>query len=76
MSEEFEKRLDFDSDTFAEMKMDMNFVLQRLRREVIQEQRSWRLEWRNVSISRLSRRLRKSRKPIGGNTYGTKFGKM
>ena len=30
MSEEFEKRLDFDSDTFAEMKKDMNFVLQRL----------------------------------------------
>ncbi len=30
MSEEFEKRLDFDSDTFEEMKKDMNFVLQRL----------------------------------------------
>ncbi len=26
----FEKRLDFDSDTFEEMKKDMNFVLQRL----------------------------------------------
>lgn len=30
MSGEFEKRLDFDSDTFKEMKRDMNFVLQRL----------------------------------------------
>lgn len=30
MSEEFEKRLDFDSNTFEEMKKDMNFVLQRL----------------------------------------------
>lgn len=30
MSEDFEKRLDFDSDTFEEMKKDMNFVLQRL----------------------------------------------
>lgn len=30
MSEEFEKRLDFDSDTFDPMKKDMNFVLQRL----------------------------------------------
>lgn len=30
MSGEFEKRLDFDSDTFEEMKRDMNFVLQRL----------------------------------------------
>lgn len=30
MSEEFEKRLDFDSDTFDQMKKDMNFVLQRL----------------------------------------------
>ena len=28
--EEFEKRLDFDSDTFEDMKHDMNFVLQRL----------------------------------------------
>lgn len=28
--EELEKRLDFESDTFAEMKKDMNFVLQRL----------------------------------------------
>lgn len=30
MGNEFEKRLDFDSDTFEEMKRDMNFVLQRL----------------------------------------------
>lgn len=30
MSGDFEKRLDFDSDTFEEMKKDMNFVLQRL----------------------------------------------
>lgn len=30
MDKEFEKRLDFDSDTFEEMKRDMNFVLQRL----------------------------------------------
>lgn len=30
MSSEFEKILDFDSDTFEEMKRDMNFVLQRL----------------------------------------------
>ena len=30
MSEDFEKRLDFDSDTFEIMKKDMNFVLQRL----------------------------------------------
>lgn len=30
MNEDFEKRLDFDSDTFEEMKKDMNFVLQRL----------------------------------------------
>lgn len=30
MSAEFEKILDFDSDTFEEMKRDMNFVLQRL----------------------------------------------
>lgn len=30
MKEDFEKRLDFDSDTFEEMKRDMNFVLQRL----------------------------------------------
>lgn len=30
MSEDFEKRLDFDSDTFSKMKKDMNFVLQRL----------------------------------------------
>lgn len=30
MNEEFEKRLDFDSDTFEDMKKDMNFVLQRL----------------------------------------------
>lgn len=30
MNKEFEKRLDFDSDTFEEMKRDMNFVLQRL----------------------------------------------
>lgn len=30
MSEDFEKRLDFDSDTFEDMKEDMNFVLQRL----------------------------------------------
>lgn len=30
MKEEFEKRLDFDSDTFVGMKEDMNFVLQRL----------------------------------------------
>lgn len=30
MSEEFEKLLDFDSDTFEDMKHDMNFVLQRL----------------------------------------------
>ena len=30
MREEFEKKLDFDSDTFEEMKRDMNFVLQRL----------------------------------------------
>jgi hypothetical protein len=30
MDKEFEKRLDFDSDTFEDMKTDMNFVLQRL----------------------------------------------
>lgn len=30
MNEGFEKILDFDSDTFEEMKRDMNFVLQRL----------------------------------------------
>lgn len=30
MGNEFEKRLDFDSDTFEDMKQDMNFVLQRL----------------------------------------------
>lgn len=30
MIESFEKRLDFDSDTFEGMKRDMNFVLQRL----------------------------------------------
>ena len=30
MSEDSEKRLDFDSNTFEEMKKDMNFVLQRL----------------------------------------------
>ncbi|MBD5464126.1 MAG: hypothetical protein HDR24_13920 [Lachnospiraceae bacterium] len=30
MGEEFEKKLDFESDTFEEMKKDMNFVLQRL----------------------------------------------
>lgn len=30
MKEDFEKRLDFNSDTFEEMKRDMNFVLQRL----------------------------------------------
>lgn len=30
MENEFEKRLDFDSDTFGDMKRDMNFVLQRL----------------------------------------------
>lgn len=30
MSKDFEKILDFDSDTFGEMKKDMNFVLQRL----------------------------------------------
>ena len=30
MSEYFEKRLDFDSDTLEEMKKDNNFVLQRL----------------------------------------------
>ena len=30
MSNDYEKRLDFDSDTFEEMKKDMNFVLQRL----------------------------------------------
>ena len=30
MSGDYEKRLDFDSDTFEEMKKDMNFVLQRL----------------------------------------------
>lgn len=30
MSKEFEKQLDFDSDTFEDMKRDMNFVLQRL----------------------------------------------
>lgn len=30
MGEDFEKRLNFDSDTFGEMKRDMNFVLQRL----------------------------------------------
>lgn len=30
MNEDFEKRLDFDSDTFEEMRKDMNFVLQRL----------------------------------------------
>lgn len=28
--DEFEKRLDFDSDTFEDMKRDMNFILQRL----------------------------------------------
>lgn len=30
MDKDFEKRLDFDSDTFEDMKRDMNFVLQRL----------------------------------------------
>ena len=30
MDNEFEKKLDFNSDTFEEMKRDMNFVLQRL----------------------------------------------
>jgi hypothetical protein len=30
MDKDFEKRLDFDSDTFEDMKTDMNFVLQRL----------------------------------------------
>ncbi len=30
MIEGFEKKLDFDSDTFEDMKRDMNFVLQRL----------------------------------------------
>ncbi len=30
MDRDFEKRLDFDSDTFEDMKKDMNFVLQRL----------------------------------------------
>lgn len=30
MEKEFEKKLDFDSDTFEDMKQDMNFVLQRL----------------------------------------------
>lgn len=30
MDKEFEKKLDFDSDTFEDMKQDMNFVLQRL----------------------------------------------
>ncbi|MBQ6091333.1 MAG: hypothetical protein IJL07_08735 [Lachnospiraceae bacterium] len=30
MKEEYVKKLDFDSDTFEQMKVDMNFVLQRL----------------------------------------------
>lgn len=30
MSPEFEKKLNFDSDTFSDIKRDMNFVLQRL----------------------------------------------
>lgn len=30
MEKDFEKNLDFDSDTFEDMKRDMNFVLQRL----------------------------------------------
>ncbi len=30
MNEAFEKKLDFDSDTFKDMKKDMNFVLQHL----------------------------------------------
>lgn len=30
MDNEFEKKLDFDSDTFEDMKRDMTFVLQRL----------------------------------------------
>lgn len=30
MDKEFEKKLDFDSDTFEDLKRDMNFILQRL----------------------------------------------
>lgn len=30
MDKEFEKKLDFDSDTFEDLKKDMNFILQRL----------------------------------------------
>ncbi len=30
MNKEFEKKLDFNSDTFSDVKKDMNFVLQRL----------------------------------------------
>ena len=37
MGSEFEKKLDFNSDTFKKMKSDMNFVLQRLIRNM-QEQ--------------------------------------
>lgn len=30
MNEEYIKRLDFDSETFEQMKTDMNFILQRM----------------------------------------------
>ena len=35
---DFDKRLDFDSDTFEDMKHDMNFVLQRLLGNMIEKQ--------------------------------------
>lgn len=35
---EYDKRLDFDSDTFEGMKHDMNFVLQRLLGNMIEKQ--------------------------------------
>lgn len=35
---EYDKRLDFDSDTFEDMKHDMNFVLQRLLGNMIEKQ--------------------------------------
>lgn len=35
---DFDKKLDFDSDTFENMKHDMNFVLQRLLGNMIEKQ--------------------------------------
>ena len=54
---DFDKKLDFDSNTFENMKHDMNFVLQRLLGNMIEKQSNEGSMTIKIDVTSLSRTM-------------------